>query len=288
MITLAHLVNVFHAPASSDLHTAQPITLETMRRARAAAGENISVELWAAAYPEDRDRIPEDFKATPPLQHSVLDHHPFLQPVRLPLIRELLQGLYDNTTAEYLIYTNVDIALYPEFYRRVAQFIHDGHDAFIINRRRIPGHYTRIEELDTMLQEPGKNHPGFDCFVFHRSLYPQLVLENLCIGVPFFEISFSQNLFCLAQHFRLYDNEKLTFHIGMEIFKRRMPKEYIRYNRQQYYAIIRQLEPLLDSRKFPYADRWWLYRWITWGLHPCIPIRLAMRLDLGMKIRSEG
>jgi hypothetical protein len=39
------------------------------------------------------------------------------------------------------------------------------------------------------------------------------------------------------------------------------------------------LWPDLDSRKFPWGDRNVLYRMVRWGLHPAIPIRLALLLE---------
>lgn len=274
---IAHVINPFKAPESSDLFIAQPVTFHTMMAAQKNAGAEVS--LFAACYEEDREVVPEGFVVLPFLTDTVLNHHSFQHPVRLPLIREILEKLYLHTDAEYLVYTNVDIALYPDFYNKIQLFIDEGHDAFIINRRRISTRYTSIDDCDKMMQEEGKTHPGFDCFVFHRSLYPRLVLEDLCIGVPFFEISFSQNLFALADHFRLYDNERLTFHIGMEIFARRQPREYLYYNRNEYYKIIEKLKPVLSSKKFPYSRLPVPFRWIKWGLHPCIPIRLAMQLE---------
>lgn len=250
-----------------------------MRRARANAENEAEVTLYSAQFAEDRDCVPHDFTATPDLQLSAPDLHAEKK-FRLPLIREILERLYSVSDAEYLIYTNVDIALYPDFYREVCRRIGEGYDAMIINRRRIPDMNYGIDDLDQMMKEPGKKHPGFDCFVFHRSLYPKLVLEDICIGVPFFEITFSQNIFCHAKNFRLFEDERLTFHIGMEIFKRRAPREYLHYNRSEYYKAIAKLRPCLDSRKLPYAREILPVRWIRWGLHPCIPIRLALQLDL--------
>lgn len=278
--TIAHVINSFSADEKSDLYFAQPVTFETMRIAKQKLDEPERVQQFVCFYEEDRESVPKDFIQLPPLEYSVLDFQNMSKSVKLPLIREVLKKLYDNTQSEYLIYSNVDIALYPDFYKRVFDLINQGYDSIIINRRRIPDYYRNLNEIDQMIKLKGKSHPGFDCFIFHRSLYPKMVLENICIGVPFFEISFSQNIFALAQRYQLIDRERLTFHIGMEIFKKRQPKEYIYYNRNEYYKIIDQLKDHLSSKKFPYYHSFFLIRWIKWAIHPCIPIRLAMNLEL--------
>lgn len=268
------------ADPSSDLFFAQPITFQSMLNARQNARHAVQVELLSAQYAGDIVMVPQGFKATRNLQQSVLDVAVFEHQVRLPLLAEILDRLYHESDADYLIYTNVDIGLFPDFYLRVNDFIHQGHDAFIINRRRLRDKYKQVAELDLIYEEKGKSHPGFDCFVFHRSIYPKLQLANICIGVPFIEISFSQNLFAFARHFKLYDNERLTFHLGMEVFKKRMPDEYFRYNRQQFKKIIPLLFQYMSLHRFPYATRIWPLRMLTWAFHPCIPIKLVLKLQI--------
>jgi hypothetical protein len=114
--------------------------------------------------------------------------------------------------------------------------------------------------------------------VFDRALYPRFRLGRVCIGIPFVEMTFSQNLFCHAQHFTLFDRDVLTYHVGMEIFKKRDP-EYQAFNRAEFWGVIEQLLPELDSRKFPWGHRNVVYRMLRWGLHPAIPIRLALMLE---------
>jgi hypothetical protein len=280
LIRIAHIVNPFIAEPSGDLYTAQPITFQSMINAREKAKSNADVELLTAQFSEDRSMIPAGFRATKDLERSVKDLAHFTKPLKLPLIYDILERLYTGSDAEYLIYTNVDIGLFPDFYLKVAEFIQQGHDAFIINRRRIPAIYTKVSELDQIYSDKGKKHPGFDCFVFHRDLFPKMKLNNICIGVPFIEIAFSQNLFALSKNFKLFEDEFLTFHIGMEIFRKRAPREYFYYNRQQFHRVEKELLPLMSLKKFPYAEKPFVARFIKWGLHPCIPVRLALKLWL--------
>ncbi|PBQ30967.1 hypothetical protein CNR22_04010 [Sphingobacteriaceae bacterium] len=279
MYTVAHIINPFNADPSSDLFTAQPITFESMRHSKDLAKKNLHVELYTAQFAEDRNMVPEGFMATKDLTRSVTDLAGFEKKIRLPLLEDILERLYTASNADYLIYTNVDIGLFPNFYKAVNDFIEQGHDAFIINRRRLPAIYKNKSDLELIYKEKGKAHPGFDCFVFRRAIYPKLKLNGICIGVPFVEISFSQNLFALSTHFKLFDNEHLTFHIGMEIFKKRAPQEYFHYNQKRFWQLSKTIDPPPNLKKFPYSRLPWPLRILRWAIHPCIPIKLVMQLE---------
>ena len=247
-----------------------------MIRAREEVKGSVNVELFFAHFEDERPNGFDTFISTKLLNQSVLDQHSFEKPIKLPLIKDILDRLYAESKADYLIYTNVDIAVQPNFYSKIKEFIEKGHDAFMINRRRISGQYNSVEQLEEMYKEKGKKHPGFDCFVFHRSLYPNFGLGKICIGVPFFEITLSQNLFAWAKNPKVFMDEFLTFHIGMEIFKKRAPKEYFKYNQKEFWKVAEQLSPILSTRKWLYGEKPLLKRLFLWGLHPCFPIKLAL------------
>lgn len=251
-----------------------------MRNAKEKAKNIVEVELMTAQFSEDESIIPNGFNSTKNLDRSVLNLGEFERKMKLPILYDILQRMYDETDAEYLIYTNVDIGVYPDFYLRVNEFIEQGLDAFIINRRRISEKYTRVEELQEIYNDFGKKHPGFDCFVFRRDLFPKLQLMNICIGVPFIGITLSQNLFALSSRFKLFTEEKLTFHIGMEIIKGRAPREYFKHNQREFWKVVNG--PLRDQirlKKLPYSNWWMPFRLIRWGIQPSFPIRLMLRLE---------
>ena len=277
-IKLAHIINPFTAPLGSDLKTAQPITFESMRTAKKVSETN-AIELLSAQFEEDRGMVPEGFRLTHDLTVSVLDFNRFSQEVKLPLLKHILDRLHDESQADYFIYSNVDIALYPSFYTRILELLKEGYDALIINRRRIPAIYTKMEELNLMIQEKGKKHPGFDCFVFHRDIYTNMHLESVCIGVPFVGITLAHNIFALAKKYKWITEERLTFHLGMEIFRRRVPREYYYYNRKQFWLAMNLLASVLCVKKIPFASLWLPARLIKWGLHPNFPIRLMLLLE---------
>lgn len=246
----------------------QQVTLQSMLNAQAFVKDAGHVELLAVCYPEDAEMVPPQFTLLAPLQQSVLDCGSFSKKRRLPLIREIVRALYTNSSAEYLIYTNADIALMPQFYITVDELLNKGHDALLINRRGISPDYKGVQDLPLMYSDYGKPHPGFDCFVFKRSLVEKLILENICIGIPFLEVSLVHNLIAFADNLKLVDDLHLTFHLGTEVMPP-VDEEYYRHNRAEYeQKIYPRLKPLLDIRKFPYATLPFYKRMMKWALNP--------------------
>ena len=211
---IAHIVNPVIIPPSSDLYAAQPITFETMRAARRMAQDTMEIGLFSAQYPEDRAWVPEDFHATPDLERSVLDVGDFKIPVKFPLIKDILDRLYEASDAEYFIYTNVDIGLMPHFYLAVNHWIEKGVDAMVINRRTLPERAWRTEDLPLLYSLPGVSHPGHDCFVFRRQAYCGFELGTACLGINRIGKVLMANLMCHSALFREIRDAHLTFHIG--------------------------------------------------------------------------
>lgn len=279
MIKLAHIINPISAPPGAELHRVQPVTWESIRQARAFTDGGIEVELFAVAYEEDHTAIPDFFERLPDLDRSVLDFGTFAKTKKLPLISDILHRLHEHTDAEWLIYTNADICLMPQFYSAVAAMIAGGHDAVLITRRRISAHYTAVSQLPMMYSEIGGPHPGYDCFVFHRSLLSQFILDKICIGVPFIEVAMLHNLIAFAKNLKHADGLHLTFHIGMEVMPP-IDREYYRYNRTLYETnILPKLRPLLDIKKFPYAALPVYKSVVKWMLNPCFSTALVLELE---------
>lgn len=242
---------------------------------------DIEISLFSAQYQEDLEQVPPYFIKTPNLERSVLDSSHFDIPRKLPLIADLLQKMYDNSDAEYLIYTNVDIIVLPYFYTAVFSFIQQGYDAFIINRRRISDRYKNVSDLPLIYAALGKPHPGFDCFVFHRSLFTSFRLANICIGIPFIEIALAHNLFCFSKKFHLFHDQHLTVHLGMEVIKDWGDKQYVEYNKKQFLEIKNYLMPHFNIRKFPYSHLPIHKRYLSWLFNP------AMQIDICQKVETS-
>jgi hypothetical protein len=249
---LAHIINPVAAGPGSDLYIAQPVTFASMHIASRFSPSLYEVQLLTAQYPEDHAIIPEFFTRTSDMTRSVLDYGTFSRPRKLPLIRDILDRLSTASDADYLIYTNVDIALMPGFYAAVCKLIESGLDAFVINRRTISKQYRSPAELPLMYAEIGASHLGFDCFVFKREQYAHYDLGNTCIGAGGIGMMLTANLICFSQRFLEVGNAHLTFHIGNdESWRNEALADYSDYNLREVRGVFQRLAPRFVPANLP-------------------------------------
>jgi hypothetical protein len=243
MLRLAHIINPVIVNETSDLYIAQPITFETMRCAQEFAASQVDVRLFSAQYPEDRTFAPEFLQKTPDLDRSVLDMGEFSRQRKLPLIRDILDRLYHaDEDADYLIYTNVDIAVMPHFYVTVAHLIRQGHDAFFINRRTISKNLRDVSDIPLMYAEVGEKHPGWDCFVFPRNVYPNYKLGDACIGVSWVGRLLLANMIRYVPRYGEFTDYHLTFHIGDHMaWADETFNDYYYFNREEFAKSLNQM-----------------------------------------------
>jgi len=214
-IKFAHIINPVLVPKNSDLYRAQPITFATMKTAQDfAVLKGMGVEQYATCYPEDQPLVPENMKQTRMLERSMLDYGEFSLPRKLPMLHDILQRVYDESDAEYIIYTNVDIALMPHFYLSVEKIMEEGYDVVNIFRRTLNDRYQGVEEIPEMYADLGSDHPGTDCFVIRREIIPKLDLQNVVIGAQFVAFALRVNLHLFARKIKEFNRLHMTFHIG--------------------------------------------------------------------------
>lgn len=213
MFTIAHLVNPVNMPPERDLSWQQPITYESMKRAKEFAKSEVDVEQIACFYPEDEDMVPADFIKAEPLEMSALDLRSFKIRRKLPLFREMLQRLYETSDADYFIQTNADIGLMPQFYLLIKDLIEDGNDSFCINKRILPEELKDLP-LSIIWSHMGGSHAGHDCFVFRRELYPALKIGDIVMGTPWSEATLIASLVAFSKNFKVFKNAFATFHLG--------------------------------------------------------------------------
>jgi hypothetical protein len=251
----SHLVHPVRVDKDSDLVIAQPITFESMRVAREFAEGAVDVNLLAIQYLDEAPLpLPECFARLPGLDRSVGDCKAFRFPRKLALIADLLEALYRASRDGYLVYSNVDIALQPYFYLTLARIADQGYDAFVINRRTIQEHYERPEQLPLMYPELGDRHPGWDCFVFRRDLFPAFQLGDACIGSGWIGRVLLSNMACLAGKFKIFTDLHLTFHVGnRRPWRSDRFDDYIEHNQNECRKILLEFE-----RKLGPLDRSWI------------------------------
>ena len=243
MLKIAHIVNPVIKDESSDLAVAQPITFATIKFAQNYAQKNnLKVELYSAQFPEDSSIIPDFFNKTYDLKKSIKDLKEFKMNCKLPLVKDILDRLDEVSDADYFIYSNIDIALMPNFYVSVAQIIEQGYDAFIINRRTISDKYKTVAEIPLMYSELGESHPGYDCFIFSKKAYPKYQLNHVFLGFPPVGTALAINLICQSSKFKEFKDLHLTFHLGDDGFWQKEAndcQDYLYFNRQETNNIIK-------------------------------------------------
>ncbi|XLP06766.1 glycosyltransferase [Alteromonas marina] len=211
---IKHIINPVVVPETSDLFIAQPVTFESMRVAKQnATKKGVDVELLATCYQEDESLVPSYFNYAGQMERSVLDVGSFQRKRKLPLICDILDKV-DYEDDDIIIYTNVDIAVQPEFYLKVKEIYDGGLRAFTINRRTIPQYYTSPTQLSDMYKEHGEKHPGHDCFVFTGKMLSTFNLGLGCIGANWIGRILLTNLMAHCEEFETLPDEFLTFHIG--------------------------------------------------------------------------
>lgn len=265
MRKIAHIVHPVVVGPSSDLTVAQPITFETMRIAREFAAGKIDVEQFYTKYADENPSIPAGFSKVPDIDRSIADIANFSHKRKLALIKDILDRLYNATDAEYLIYTNVDIALMPQFYVAVDQMIEQGYDALVINRRSISKDYTEPQDIPLMYTQVGKPHPGSDCFVFKRSVYPDYQLGMSFIGSGRIGLIMAINLYYNANRFRQFRDVHLTFHVGNDaVWRSDDLREEMVHNNNEFKSILSYYnfrdnppdDPVLVKRSLRVFEPW--------------------------------
>lgn len=266
-VSLAHIINPYSSPKGSEHFTAQAITLQSILAAKPNNPALYDLELYAAILKGDEHLVPADFKIIY-LERNLKDVAEFENVRPLPLIADILDSLNKSSTADYFIYTNIDISLQPHFYTSVCEYLSKGYDSLIINRRGIPSHFNSIDQLPEMYKEKGESHPGYDCFVFKREVSQKLIFKNICLGIPRFERVFILNLICFSNSILFLENEFLTFHIGQVIYKTWGDKNHLQHNQNEYKKIRQELFPQLKITKFPYWNDFIIKRYWKWLWNP--------------------
>lgn len=270
MTNIAHIINPVKVNESSDLYNSQFITFASIENAKKYCNHRAEITICTTQFEEDKSIIPDSFTVLSNLAYSILDINKKLSGKKLPLIKDILLKTNEVPNTDYIIYSNSDIALMPFFYDFVIEKIKEKHDAIIINRRRIPNKFNSKEQLPQMYAELGKSHPGFDCFIFKKELLSKFILGNICVGIPFLEVTLIHNIIAFAQNPLFVADKHLTFHIGMEVMPKR-DNDYYWTNRTEFFEnIYPKLKPYFSLKKFPYAYLPFYKRAIKWVLNPSL------------------
>jgi hypothetical protein len=244
---ISHIINPFLCTHESRNYFIQETTFESLKKAKEFSKNDVEILQYVTAYQEDLKIIPDYFLRADLLQKSILDYGNFKVIRKLPLLGEILKNLFDASDADFLIYSNVDIAVMPYFYAAVKKNIEAGRDSFVINRRTISNSYNHISQLPLMNAELGIPHPGYDCFVFKREMFSQFQLNNICIGVPYVGLALYANLVTFSKKFNEIADSHLTFHLGDDRqWLDKKYEDYTRFNCQENEKVMNYLREYAD------------------------------------------
>jgi len=270
VLRLAHIINYVSPGENPALSGIQELTVASFSNAKKYSKEKISIEHLLCSHKNFPADPVEGFKTLPLLERSIRDVGNFRNEKPLPLLKDILESAYKNSEADYIIYSNSDIGLMPQFYSAIADYINDGHDAFVINRRRIKSTLNKPSDLNKIFSEAGKIHAGYDMFVFKRELFPKFILNDTCLGIPFVGNDLFYNLFCFAEKPVLFTDKHLTFHIGLELLKDWGSAELKKHNYKEFRKTTKALMPYMDITKFPGAEMSFFRRHFKWLMNPTI------------------
>lgn len=279
MLKFAHVVNTVSKEENAELFGVQQVTFNTMVKALEEYTDTAKIAQYAISFSNASDYLPTHFLQLPNLKRDITGFFP-ANKKRLPFLSDIIQSAYDNIEAEYIVFSNIDIALMPFFYTAVEEYINWGHDALVINRRRIPAELIAQRNLNLLYAEVGKIHTGYDCFVLKRSLIKSFIPTNICIGIPTSGNDLFYNIFTFAEKPKLFAHKHLTFHLGMELLKNWGSAELVKHNQIEFSKLLEKLMPVMNVAKFPGADLPLLQRHYKWLMNPTFSYPHMFKLDM--------
>jgi hypothetical protein len=193
-------------------------------------------------------------------------------------MKDLLDRLDQASKADYLIYSNVDIAVMPEFYAEVKKIIKQGYDGFVINRRTISRRHTGIKDIPLMIAEArnGERHPGFDCFIFKRSAFGHFKLGTACLGGNWIGRILVSNIMAFSRKFKIFDHECLTFHLGDDrVWLKSAHDEFNLHNEGQLIQILNRLTVHPEARRKDTLNDFSSFHLLHQEVRPSIPVDLT-------------
>ena len=133
---------------------------------------------------------------------------------RLPRAQEVFNALATEE-AQLVVLTNADICLSADFYKSVISRFENGVTSFSINRRTIDAPIPKdVDPIHWGRMQPGRKHPGSDCFVSTPLVCQRMILGDTYFGLPGIGNLVLLNLALNDGSFTRFREDFLTFHFG--------------------------------------------------------------------------
>jgi hypothetical protein len=278
-ISFTHVLNTVSAAENKYLFDLQAHTIDSMNRAKQYAADFTGVHFLQVST----SHVPAPLlhEATCMQSDCCITNIPGLeQEKKLPLLLRMLKDGLKADDSEYIVYTNTDIILAPQFYTFVAERIAQGHDAIVINRRRVSDSYLKNYNYDLLVSETGLLHIGYDTFVLKKSLLEKFVMTDICVGVEGACNDLFLNSFVFAENPILLTHQNLTFHIGYELVKEWGNKKITAHNLKELHLLNKKIGPMIDITKFPGSNRSFFSRHFRWLMNPTVSYPVLLKADL--------
>jgi hypothetical protein len=278
VISFTHILNPFPSKPGSEHSVASKVTWASIRAAKAVAdGEGIQVECHAVVLSGDESSAEVPTSRISLLTRTVQDIKK-LRPGRpLPLIEDILKLGAEGSDCSHIIFSNMDIALQPQFYVSVHKLVATALTpdcSFAISRINID---KRLADagIDEMYAADGEIGQGYDCFVIPKQLIGRLDLGHSCIGAPHFDLLLYMCLDTLGGgNMRHITDAKLTFHLGNDISWSAM-MDYVEFNLTESLKVISRTRATHHIETGSVFDRWSKTHfranahWTSWLLRRC-------------------
>lgn len=269
-IRFRHIVHAYRDAAVPENTAVQSITFDTIRAAARFAAPDYPVACVGVTFPEETDLLPAGVVVAAPLHRRVTDVAAFRAQRSLPLLFDILRNgaaapagfagrgplaalreggarlargwRREPAAVEYLVLSNSDIHVQPAFYRVLAELIRQGYDVLTVNRRTLDVDRESRAFTPLFMADRGKDHAGFDCFVFPRDMLDRFVRSDSCCGAGMVMRSLLFNLVAHARRFLMLTQAQLTYHLGDDRFWADPAfADYVEFNTRAARAVVAAL-----------------------------------------------
>ncbi|KAL3817302.1 hypothetical protein ACHAXA_003043 [Cyclostephanos tholiformis] len=229
-LRLIHAMNVYSIPGKPGEDNTFPFqqwsTVESIKRARQYAPQDLDIDFVCALFESDRDALSGLPCRMVNLTRSTKTEYPFIKKSKeLPFIQDIIDAAVaqdkDGDGEFFLMLTNSDIGLTKYFYRNIMPHLKI-REAMSINRLVVEAERIHItddggsllSQVDSALDSAEK-HGGYDCFIVHSSALQRIWLGDMFAGYPPWGTVMHRLLMLTAANYtNIKANVNGTFHIG--------------------------------------------------------------------------
>jgi len=154
--------------------------------------------------------------------------HPVAADHALPAVADLIERAWHETTGDYLIYTDPDVCVSPEFFNVVATAVDDDPQAVCINAA-------------------GQSMTDPDCLMIRRDFLPSLKFRDVLAGAPCSTLGLLAGCMSHADGFTIVDDANVTRRSALGRIE---DDTVVAYNRRLTLNILKRELSMLQNTEF--------------------------------------